>query len=324
MPPTFESVEGINLITEFAGYTTRGLPRWERYVPGIQDLRITSTSDGSEQPVLWLPPQGDGDRPLLVVLHSWSSNYLQHAGIPYGMWAQENGWAVIAPEFRGRNTHPDAIGSELAVQDAVDAIDFATAQAGVDATRVFVVGYSGGGMMALLLAGRHPTKVAAVAAWGPVYDLISFYSRSRPAGRHYAWEIEAACGGNPTQEGPAQDECILRSPMTYLDDAREAGVPVYLGHGLRDSLLSPRQSAYAFNQLADPEDRLTDEQIEVFGRWRVPEELAGPITMETFFGDGDPEVAYARQSASVWLVYFWSSHEMAYQATMRWFATDPQ
>ncbi|MCJ7724818.1 MAG: alpha/beta fold hydrolase [Acidimicrobiia bacterium] len=299
------------------------MSRWEQSVPEIQEIRVTSTADGVEQPVLWLPPQGDRDQPLLVILHSWSSTYLQHAGIPYALWAQENGWAVIAPEFRGRNNNPDAIGSELAVRDVVDAIDWAVNQDGVDEDRVFAVGYSGGGMMGLLLAGRHPDKVTAVAAWGTVYDLIAFYSKSRAAGRHYSWEISNACGGDPRSEGAAQDECLQRSPLTYLDGAREAGVPVFLGHGLQDSFVSPRQSAYAFNQLADPEDRFTDEQIELFGRWRVPEEIAGPPTIETYFGEGDPKVLFARQSASVWLVYFQSSHEMVYQATMRWFASDP-
>lgn len=322
-PPTFETVDTINLISEFAGFTSRGMYRWQQYVPEIEDVRITSTADGTEQPALWLPPDGDGERPLLVILHSWSSNYVQHAGIPYAMWAQENGWAVIAPNFRGRNSGPEQIGSEAAVQDAVDAIDFAVAQGGVDPGRVFVVGYSGGGMMGLLLAGRHPDKVTAVAAWGAVFDLAAFYARSRSAGRHYGWEISSACGGDPRVEGPAQDECLLRSPMTYLEGAREAGVAVFLGHGLGDTILSPRQSAQAFNVLADPGDRFTEEQIAAFGRRQVPEDLTMDPEIETFFGPGDPEVLYARHSADVWIVYFRANHEMVYQAAMRWFATDP-
>lgn len=323
-PSTYESVSRYHWIGNFSSYTARGLARWESSVPGIQDLRITSSLDDAEQPLLWLPPEGDGDRPLLVILHSWSSNYLQHAGIPYALWAQENGWAVIAPDYRGRNDDADAIGSELAVQDVVDAIDFAVAQGGVDATRVFAVGYSGGGMMGLLLAGRHPDKVTAVAAWGAVYDLIDFYQQSRNAGRHYYWEIAAACGGDPRREGfePYQ-ECLRRSPMTYLDTAREEGVPVYLAQGLWDGIVSPRHSARAYNQLADPEDRLTDDQIASLGQWRVPIDLIDPLTAESYFEDGDPQVLVSIESAAVKLVYFQASHDMVYQATMRWFASDP-
>ena len=177
-PPTFESLDGLSTIRTFTGLTTRGASRWNRMVPGIEQLRIVSTADGSEQPTWWLPPAGDSDQPLLVVLHSWSSTYTQHAGIPFAMWAQENGWAVVAPNFRGINDDAEAVGSDLAVQDAADAIDYATAQPGVDASRVYVVGYSGGGMMGLLLAGRHPERVTAVSVWGPPVDLVEFYRHS--------------------------------------------------------------------------------------------------------------------------------------------------
>jgi pimeloyl-ACP methyl ester carboxylesterase len=239
------------------------------------------------------------------------------------MWAQENGWAVIAPQFRGVNDDPEAIGSDLAVQDVADAIDYATAQDGVDARRVFAVGYSGGGMMALLMAGRHPDKVAAVAAWGPPYDLVDFYRESRRAGRHYYWDLWRGCGGNPLEEDEAREECLRRSPASYLDTARRHEVAVFIGTGIRDSLLSPSHGARAFNDLADPADRLSDEQVEEIGRGRIPGDIDEPLASETFFGEHDPEPVFARQSAAVWIVFFRSDHDMAYQATLRWFATDP-
>jgi poly(3-hydroxybutyrate) depolymerase len=324
-PPTFESLGGINTVRNFTrSYRSRGIARWERSVPGVEDIRIASTVDGAEQPALWVAPRRDRDRPLLVVLHSWSSPYDQHAGIPFAMWAQENGWAVIAPQFRGVNDHAEAMGSELAVQDVVDAIDYATSQDGVDADRVYAVGLSGGGMMALLLAGRHPDRVTAVAAWGPVYDLVAFYQQSRAAGRHYAGEIRRVCGGDPSSSGPAQEECLRRSPITYLDTAREQGVPVFIGQGIADTLQRPSNAANAFNQLADPEDRLSEEEVEAIGRRRLPDHLSGSIATDTYFGEGDPAPVFARQSGAVWFVLFQASHEMVYAPALRWFATDPR
>ena len=111
--------------------------------------------------------------------------------------------------------------------------------------------------------------------------------------------------------------------MAYLDAAREAEVPVYLGHGLWDSILTPRQSVAAFNQLADPEDRFTDEHLDLFARWRIPEDIPEELQTESYFGDGDPGVVLSVRSASVQLVLFESNHDMVYQATMRWFASDP-
>lgn len=47
-------------------------------------------------------------------------------------------------------TPPPATGSDLAVQDVLDAVDFAAQEGGIDPERVFVVGFSGGGVMSLL------------------------------------------------------------------------------------------------------------------------------------------------------------------------------
>ena len=321
---TFESLDGINTIGDFTSFVASGSSRWQQSVPGIEDIRINSTADGAEQPAFWLPPTRDVDQPLLVILHSWSAPYTQHAGIPFAMWAQENGWAVIAPNFRGRNDDPGAVGSHLAVQDAADAIDYAVAQPGVDADRVYVVGYSGGGMMALLLAGRHPDKVTAVSAWGPPHDLVEFYDFSRRLGRGYASDISRACGGDPTVAGPVQEECLTRSPVTYLGSARDQAVPVFIAQGIRDPYVPPSTAAEVFNPLADPEDRLSAEEVDLFGRGIVPGGLPDWTTTATYFGHGDPAPVFARQSASVLLVYFQSGHDMVYNASARWFATDPR
>ena len=321
-PLTFESLDRINTIRDFSNYATSGRSRWERSVPGIEQLRIVSTADGAEQPVFWLAPSGDRDQPVLVILHSWSAPYTQHAGIPFAMWAQENGWAVIVPEFRGRNDDADAVGSDLAVQDVVDAIDYAVAQAGVDINRVFVVGYSGGGMMGLLLAGRHPDKVSAVSVWGPPHDLVEFYEHARRTGLRYASDIRRACGGDPREDGSAQEECLTRSPVTYLESARDQAVPVFIAQGIRDQFVPPSVGAEVFNQLAHPDDRLSADEVDLFGRGRVPGHLS--ITAETYFGNGDPAPVFARQSGRALLVYFQSSHEMVYKASAGWFASDPR
>jgi dienelactone hydrolase len=135
----------------------------------VEDVRIPSTADGTPQPALWLAPGGDEPQPLLVVLHPWSSGYLQAAGIiPFARWAAREGWALVAPHFRGPFDRPAATGSDLAVQDVLDAIDWALAQGGVDEGRVFAIGLSGGGMMSLLLAGRAPERIAAAVSWVPV------------------------------------------------------------------------------------------------------------------------------------------------------------
>ncbi len=323
-PVTFESLARIDTIGDYTDFTTQGPSRWRRSIEGLQEFSLISTADGAEQPVFWLPPSGDHDQPVLVILHSWSSRYTQHAGIPFAQWAQENGWAVIAPEFRGKNDDPDAVGSDLAVQDVADAIDYAVAQNGVDADRVFVVGYSGGGMMGLLVAGRHPEKVTAVSAWGPPHDLAAFYDYSRRNGLGYATHIRTACGGDPREAGPAQDECVTRSPSTYLDTAREHSVPIFIGQGINDPYVNTDTAAEVFNALADPEDRLSDDDVDLLDRRRVPGDAWDAVTIETHFRDRDPNPVFARESSSVLLVYFQAGHDMVYNAAAQWFASDPR
>jgi hypothetical protein len=54
-PPTFESLEGINTILDFSDYVSRGRWRWDRSVPGIDDIRITSVP--SNPPCGWHPAE---------------------------------------------------------------------------------------------------------------------------------------------------------------------------------------------------------------------------------------------------------------------------
>lgn len=323
-PVTFESLARIDTILDYTDFTTQGPSRWRSSIDGLEELDLTSTADGAQQPVFWLPPAGDHDQPVLVILHSWSSRYTQHAGIPFAQWAQENGWAMIAPEFRGENDDPDSVGSALAVQDVADAIDFAVAQDGVDEDRVFVVGYSGGGMMALLAAGHHPEKVTAVSAWGPPHDLEQFYDFARWKGLGYWDDIRRACGGDPRQEGEVQDECRTRSPATYLDVLREHEVPVFVGQGINDPFVMRNAAAEVFNGLADPEDQLSEEDVDLLRGGRVPGDASEAVTIETHFEDRDPDPVFARASGSALLVYFRAGHDMVYGAAAEWFATDPR
>src|SRR5882724_8315779 len=83
--------------------------------------KITSSKDASQQPALFYAPPGQQRTPLLVFLHSWSTDYKTAGG-----WdevldeSRRRGWVVIVPNFRGMNDHPEACGSDLAVQDVID------------------------------------------------------------------------------------------------------------------------------------------------------------------------------------------------------------
>lgn len=321
-PPPLIPFSRLEELTTTSAYGPSGeeLALWQETVPRIEDVRFVSTGDGSEQPALWLPPEAQRPAPLLVVVHSWSLGYLQHTGIPFAAWADANGWAMIAPDFRGANVGPESTGSDLAVQDVVDAIDFAVGQGDVDEERVFVIGYSGGGMMSLLVAGRHPDRFAGAVSWVPVYDLVDWYDyvRVNLPDRAYTDQIVASCGGDPSVPGEAQQSCRHRSPSTHLGEAARAGLPVYIGHGLSDGTVPPAYAVRAFDQLAEPPDRLGAEVADGLADDGLPDNLQGSVEAETYFEAGEPEVFLARASGPVTLVIFDGEHDMVYHPGLAW------
>jgi dipeptidyl aminopeptidase/acylaminoacyl peptidase len=280
-------------------------------------------NDDHEQPLLWLPPPEDAEEaPLLVLVHSWSFGYLQNIGIPFAQWAEDHGWGLVAPQFRGPFDGPEATGSDLAVQDVVDAIDFALESGDLDADRVYVIGVSGGGMMSLLMAGRHPERFSGAAAWVPIHNLVQWYRHNAehdPDG-HYVENIADSCGGDPLADQEARAECEHRSPEAHLGGAREADLPIYIAHGLDDDVVPPSHAVWAYNQLADPDDRLGQGVVRALGQHRLPNRLDGSVEAETYFRGPDPEVHFARRSGPVTLVVFEGEHDMAYHPGLEWIA----
>lgn len=292
------------------------LASWRNAIPGIADVRIPSTADGHQQPALWVEPTAPGPRPLLVALHSWSVGYDQVASIPYARWARQNGWAMIHPDFRGVSNNAAATGSDLAVQDIVDAVEWAKRHADIDPNNVYVIGFSGGGMMSLNMAGRHPDLFAGAISWVPIYDLVEWYRYSY--NQRYVTQIAASCGGNPLASAAARDECLRRSPRHVLDRARSAGVPIYIGHGLGDRLVLPEHAVWTFNHLADPAHRLSAEESAAVARNSLPAHLRGQLVEPTFFRPGDPAPLFSRRSGNTTLVLFQGGHNAVFNPGLEW------
>lgn len=283
---------------------------------------MRSSMDGVLQPVLWYNPDSNQPRPLLVGLHTWSRDYAQLTGSSYAEWCRKQGWAFIHPNYRGANNSPKATGSDLAVQDVMDAVSWAQAHADIDPTRIYAAGYSGGGHMGLLLAGRHPDVWAGVSVWSPVTDLVAWYAQVRKNGhRHYQRDLLRSCGGVPKPGSRAARSCRHRSPLTYLANARDVAIDLNTGifDGLRGNSVPSSHTLWAFNLLAHPDDRLTPHQIAYIAKTgRVPPRLWQTPWRDPLY-DHD-RVVLRIQSENVRVTLFEGGHALRRTAALTWLA----
>lgn len=306
----------------------------------VKEIKITSTADQSQQPALTWSPTTNEARPLLVGLHTWGGDYTQAAnGRVYAQWCMDQGWHFVYPNFRGPNRTPAAMGSDLAVQDVVDAVEHLKKTQKVDASRIYLIGVSGGGHMAMLMAGRHPEIWAGVSAWCGISDIAAWHSEHVKGGKpdNYAANIESALGGAPG--GALLADARKRSPLTYLARARE--VPLDLNHGIHDGRVGSvpfRHSLLAFNQAAAvslPETQIASyyETQQRPADWPAPAEDAlytgMPLKVPATAGAAPAPVArtavakpvqFRQVSGSTRITLFDGGHEILYAPALNWLA----
>ncbi len=293
--------------------TVRAAPGWP---PEAKEVKYLSSGDSTLQPALFYAPDVNEAYPVLVALHTWSGNYLQTSSVPYLLWCIENNWAFIHPNFRGSNTKPEATGSELVVADIISAVDYAIANTNADLGRIYLVGVSGGGHAALLMAGRAPDIWAGVSAWASITDLAAWYSESKVRGASYANHIVASTGGIPGASAAVDSQYEARSPVTHLANAT---APLDINAGINDGHTGSvpiSHSLNAFNLLASPADQIPEDDIKFFvEKAEVPPHLKEPIS-DGAYGTKIP--LFRRTSNNVRVTIFNGGHEIVHQAALIW------
>ncbi|WP_243300577.1 alpha/beta hydrolase family protein [Geothrix oryzisoli] len=133
----------------------------------------------------------------------------------------ERGYIVIAPDYRGSTGYGkgfyEAIDyGGLEIDDVVAGRDWAVEHLPVDPKRCAIVGWSHGGLIALMAVFDHPEKFAVSYAGVPVSDLIT---RLGYLGQDYVAEFSAKfhIGKEPKD---AVDEYRHRSPVWNVQKLR--------------------------------------------------------------------------------------------------------
>ncbi len=130
------------------------------------------------------------------------------------------GYVVIAPEYRGSigygQTLYDAIdygGAE--VDDVLTAADYLKANVSeVDPARLGIIGWSHGGMIAVLAITREPATFKAAAALVPVTNLFQRLAWKGEDAQHRAIDPANRLGGLPADRRDVYKE---RSPLYQID-----------------------------------------------------------------------------------------------------------
>ena len=291
-----------------------------------QKISVPSTLDGTDQPCyLILPEEFDAEGapvPLLVSLHSWSAG-VEQRNTDVEEEAQRLGWVYLFPHFRGPNRSPEACGSPKAQQDILDAVDWVVERYPIDGRRIYLTGSSGGGHMAMLMAGRYPQRWTAVSAWVGISDLAAWHARH--AEKRYGQMIRQSCGGAPGESPQIDEQYRARSPTTWLDGAVD--VPLDLAAGVHDGHTGSvpiRHTLDAFNLVAQAQGAPTIGEAQIVQLSRPDGRLDHPRPGDTPEDPSFGRPIYLRRHAGkARVTIFEGGHEGIARAAVEWLARWP-
>lgn len=166
---------------------------------------------------------GAKSHPALVWVHENIRGHLYEHYVPYIREATARGFVVIAPEYRG------SIGHGQSLYDAIDyggaEIDDVVTAAGVlasrypavDPKRIGIIGWSHGGLIALLSVFRNPLTFASAVAIVPVTNLFQRLAYKGVDEHRALIDPHNRFGGTPAEQPAVYRD---RSPLFQIDRLR--------------------------------------------------------------------------------------------------------
>ena len=182
---------------------------------------------------------GTTPAPAILLLHGWHwpHDYPAATLAPFADRLRTAGFHVLVPTLRGwrpSGGRDDCAGRQ--VDDMLAALDWLRARPEVAADRLYLMGYSQGGQVALLMAARQ-APVRATAAFAPVTHPASWGRQTDADGiRDY---LHDECGG---PRGWRHRDVLAAAPA--IDS------PILLVHGSADTRVPAAQSRRLYARLA--------------------------------------------------------------------------
>lgn len=198
---------------------------------------------------LLLPDDLQPDGPLLVLFHGWRGTPIEPFFTDYTPAAIDNGWIVASPQQRGQNAlgpGGQPLASLRSQHDAINLVSYMKSHYQIDPDRIYVGGFSMGGMMAGMMAAKYPDTFAAAVTHMAITDLRDWYSE---AGEYRQSQIITETGGTPYEIPFEYDR---RSPKELASNLKNT--PIAVVHGISDTVVPPHhaQDLYDAIEAADP------------------------------------------------------------------------
>lgn len=235
---------------------------------GYSQVAVTSSLDGMGQDVAIIEPQQEMTQPvpLVVYLHGSSVNFDDILRRPEIIAeADHRGWLLAAPDFRGELINH--CGDEYAQQDILDTVNWAKENYPVDENRIYLIGFSGGGFMSMVMAHRYPDIWAAVSTWSGFPDLLANYEYRGHT--RYGDILRTCFDGDPNVSPEVAERFRQRSPITYFTP--EAELPPLDLNGQKDDTNVPVDSSMLAYRALVPGSISDEEMASIFRGQPVPE-----------------------------------------------------
>jgi dipeptidyl aminopeptidase/acylaminoacyl peptidase len=230
----------------------------------LEKITYRSRAGNLEIPAFVFQPlisRGPRSHPAVVWVHEDIRGHLYEHYIPYIREATAKGYIVIAPEYRGGIGYGPALyhaidygGAEI--DDVVTAVDvLKTRYPDADPSRVGIIGWSHGGLIALLSVFRNPTTFKAAVAIAPVTNLFQRLAWKGIDKQRQLIDPQNRFGGPPSEKREVYKE---RSPLFGVDRLQ---IPLFVAVATNDQDVNIEESMPLIDALRARKPQLAETKV---------------------------------------------------------------